>query len=263
MNHFTAVIKSKLHSICFHEFKIYNIPTWTFKFYLHHMILNEKSFHWNWDKGIDKIQTTKHEVRVIQAQDKLNVTAWNDKNLLLGSTSERYLKRGTWRRNEKFALVVCLRLVWSFFKTNRFTLLPKAMPKCLLSMHMLKWTRWLSQQYLMDPQKLLTWAVNYIFISYKAYLFKKLTLLTLQQSCHFIVFVFCNTSLSIDIASNCCVWTIDIFKKCNNIESKRVSCHRLRYVNNSRITLFMIAFFKITDIHDCTHLFNLKNTPIS
>lgn len=82
-------MKSKLRSICFHELKIYNIPTWTFKFYLHHTILNENSFHWNWDKCIDKIQTNKHEVRVIQAQDKLNVTAWNEKNLLLGSTSER------------------------------------------------------------------------------------------------------------------------------------------------------------------------------
>lgn len=114
------------------------------------------------------------------------------------------------------------------------------MPKCLLSMHMLKWTRWLSQQCLMETQQLLTWAVNYIFTSYKAYLLKKID--TFNISCHFIVFVFCNISLSIDIASNCCVWTIDIFKKCHNIESKRVSCHRFRYVNNSRITLFMIAF---------------------
>lgn len=60
-------------------------------------------------------------------------------------------------------------------------------------------------------------------------LVKKLTLWTLQKSCHFIVFVFCNISLSIDKAIYCCVLTIDIFKKCDKIESKRVSCHKFRF----------------------------------
>lgn len=96
-------------------------------------------------------------------------------------------------------------------------------------------------------------------------LVKKLTLWTLQKSCHFIVFVFCNISLSIDKAIYCCVLTIDIFKKCDKIESKRVSCHKFRfkYVNNSRITLFMKVFFKSQIFMTVLNRLTWKKTPIS